>query len=52
MWASRVIDQSGKVKVIKNFKLTDILQPGDVIMVKFKTVGKEIHFFFLSRTLK
>ncbi|WP_051179196.1 penicillin-binding protein 1A [Thermodesulfovibrio thiophilus] len=44
MWASRVLDQAGKVKVIKNFKLTDILQPGDVIMVKFKAVGKEILF--------
>jgi len=44
MWASRVLEPGGKVKVIKNFKLTDILTQGDVIMVKFKTVGKEILF--------
>lgn len=44
LWASRVIDSSGKVKVLKNFKLTDILHPGDVIMVKFKSIGREILF--------
>ncbi len=43
-WASRVIDSSGNVKILKNFKLTDILKPGDVIMVKFKSIGKEILF--------
>lgn len=43
-WASKVIDPSGKVTVLKNFKLTDILHPGDVVMVKFKSVGKEILF--------
>ncbi len=43
-WASRVIDSSGNVKILKNFKLTDVLKPGDVIMVKFKSVGKEILF--------
>ncbi|MCX7988811.1 MAG: PBP1A family penicillin-binding protein [Thermodesulfovibrio sp.] len=43
-WASKVIDSSGKVKTFKNFKLTDILSPGDIIMVKFKSVGKEIMF--------
>ncbi|MCS7203138.1 MAG: PBP1A family penicillin-binding protein [Thermodesulfovibrio sp.] len=43
-WASKIVDNSGKVKVIKNFKLTDILAPGDVIWVKFKSVGKEILF--------
>jgi len=44
LWASKVVDSSGKVKVIKNFRLTDILHPGDVIMVKFKSIGKEILF--------
>ncbi|MCX7723816.1 MAG: PBP1A family penicillin-binding protein [Thermodesulfovibrio sp.] len=43
-WASKVVDSSGKVKTIKNFKLTDILSPGDVVMVRFKSVGKEILF--------
>lgn len=43
-WASKVIDSSGKVKVIRNFKLTDILTPGDVVLVRFKSVGKEILF--------
>ncbi len=43
-WASKVIDSSGKIKTFKNFKLTDILSPGDIIMVKFKSVGKEIVF--------
>ncbi|MGC8796174.1 penicillin-binding protein 1A [Thermodesulfovibrio sp.] len=44
LWASKVIDSSGKVRVIKNFHLTDILHPGDVIMVRFKSIGKEILF--------
>lgn len=43
-WASKIIEPSGKVKILKNLKLTDILSPGDVILVKFKSVGKEILF--------
>lgn len=43
-WASKVIDSKGKVKILKNFRLTDILHPGDVIMVKFKSIGREILF--------
>lgn len=43
-WASKVIDSKGKVKILKNFRLTDILHPGDVIMVKFKSIGKEVLF--------
>lgn len=43
-WASKIIEPSGKVKTLKNFKLTDILAPGDVVMVRFKSVGKEIQF--------
>jgi len=43
-WANKVVDSSGKIKTFKNFKLSDILSPGDVIMVRFKSVGKEILF--------
>ncbi|MCX8033974.1 MAG: PBP1A family penicillin-binding protein [Thermodesulfovibrio sp.] len=43
-WASKIIEPSGKIKILKNFKLTDILSPGDLIMIKFKSVGKEIIF--------
>ncbi len=43
-WANKVVDSSGKIKTFKNFKLTDIFSPGDVIMVRFKSVGKEILF--------
>lgn len=43
-WANRIIEPSGKIKILKNFKLTDILSPGDVIMVRFKSVGKDINF--------
>lgn len=42
MWAAKILDKTGKAKVIKNFKLTDILSVGDVIWVRFKSVGKEI----------
>ncbi|MCM8809525.1 MAG: penicillin-binding transpeptidase domain-containing protein, partial [Candidatus Omnitrophica bacterium] len=35
---------SGKIKNLKNFNLTNILSVGDVIMIKFKSVGKDIHF--------
>ena len=46
LWASKVIDKNtGKVRTIKDFKLTHILQKGDVIWVKFKTVtGKQVTF--------
>jgi penicillin-binding protein 1A len=44
LWASKIIEPSGTTKVIKNFKLTDILTPGDIIWVRFKSVGKEILF--------
>lgn len=43
-WANRIIEPSGKIKILKNFKLTDILSPGDVIMVRFKSVSKDINF--------
>ncbi len=43
-WASKILEASGKVKILKNFKLTDILSPGDVVLVRFKSIGKEILF--------
>ncbi|WP_297211935.1 MULTISPECIES: penicillin-binding protein 1A [Thermodesulfovibrio] len=43
-WASKILDPSGKIKILKSFKLTDILSPGDIVMVRFKSVGKEILF--------
>ncbi len=43
-WASKVVEQNGKIKILKNFRLTDILHPGDLIMVRFKKVGREILF--------
>lgn len=43
-WANRIIEPSGKIKILKNFKLTDILSTGDVIMVRFKSVSKDINF--------
>lgn len=46
LWASRVIDSKGRViKEFKNLRLTDILKPGDVVMVRVKGLkGKEPHF--------
>uniref|UniRef100_A0A7C4EKY2 Penicillin-binding protein 1A n=1 Tax=Thermodesulfovibrio aggregans TaxID=86166 RepID=A0A7C4EKY2_9BACT len=44
LWASKVVEQNGKIKILKNFRLTDILHSGDLIMVRFKKVGREILF--------
>lgn len=44
LWASKVVEEGGRFKIIRNFKLTDILHPGDIIIVRFKKVGKEILF--------
>ncbi|MCE5313240.1 MAG: PBP1A family penicillin-binding protein [Nitrospiraceae bacterium] len=42
MWASNILDKkTGRATVKKNFRLTDILNPGDIIWVKFLTAGKE-----------
>lgn len=39
-WASRVIDrQKGTVKILKDFSLSDILTPGDIVKVSIKSVG-------------
>jgi penicillin-binding protein 1A len=46
LWASTIIDRaSGRIRTIKNFKLTDILKRGDIIWVKIKTIsGKHVTF--------
>ncbi len=39
-WASRVIDrQKGTVKILKDFSLSQILTPGDIIKVSIKSVS-------------
>ena len=37
-WAAKVIDKKGRAKVIKNFSLTQILSPGDVVKVSIKSM--------------
>ena len=46
IWASSVIDKATrKPKPVKNFKLTDILKKGDIILVRSKAIsGKSITF--------
>jgi len=43
-WASNVIDsKKGLRKVLKNFKLTQILKPGDIVKVSIKSIrGREV----------
>lgn len=42
IWASNMLDKkSGRITAKKNFHLTDILNPGDIIWVKFLSTGKE-----------
>jgi penicillin-binding protein 1A len=43
-WASNVIDsKKGLRKVLKNFKLTQILKPGDLVKVSIKSIrGREV----------
>jgi penicillin-binding protein 1A len=49
-WASNVLDKSsGKHRAIKNFKLNDILNRGDVILVRFKTGGSKNIVFSLEQ---
>jgi len=39
-WASRVIDpQKGTVKILKDFSLSNILSPGDIIKVSIKSIS-------------
>lgn len=50
MWASNVLDvKTGKVRTIKDFKLTDILHKGDIIWVKFKSISGRQIFFSLEQ---
>jgi penicillin-binding protein 1A len=50
IWASTVIDKnSGKIKTIKNLKLTDILRKGDIIQVKFKNISGNNILFSLEQ---
>ena len=38
LWASKVLSSSGSAKMLKNFGLTQILKPGDVIRVSIKSI--------------
>ena len=38
MWASKVLSKTGSVKVLKNFSLTQILSPGDIIKVSVRSI--------------
>ncbi len=50
LWASNTLDvKSGRVKTIKNFKLTDILKKGDVVHVRVKTSDKNNITFSLDQ---
>ncbi len=49
LWASNVIDKSGKVRQIKNLKLTDILNKGDIVWVRFKTIASGVVTFSLEQ---
>lgn len=46
MWANTIInEQTGKTQTLKNFKLTNILNKGDIIWVKFKSIaGNKVSF--------
>jgi penicillin-binding protein 1A len=46
LWASTIIDRkTGSRKSLKNFALTQILQPGDVVTVGIKKIhGKDVQF--------
>lgn len=45
-WASRVLDpKTGTIRMLKDFSLRQILQPGDIIKVSIKTIkGTSVHF--------
>ncbi len=38
LWAAKVMNKSGSTKMLKNFSLTQILHPGDVIRVSIKSI--------------
>ncbi len=50
LWASNILDEkTGKIKTIKNFKLTDILKRGDIVYVRVKTSEKNNITFSLEQ---
>ena len=50
MWASNTFNtKTSKMNQIKNFKLTDILNKGDVIWIRFKTVNQGAVSFSLEQ---
>lgn len=50
LWASNALDvKTGRVKTIKNLKLTDILKKGDVIYVRVKTSDRNNITFSLEQ---
>ena len=38
LWAAKVLNKSGSVKMLKNFSLTQILHPGDIIRVSITSI--------------
>ncbi len=40
LWASKVIDKSGSVRMLKDFTLNRILKPGDIIKVGLRSIQK------------
>ena len=38
MWASKTLDRDGAAKMVKNFALSKILRPGDVVKVSIKSI--------------
>jgi len=49
-WARKVIDEDGNVvKIFNNFRLKDILKPGDIIYVRVKDAKGEIPIFTLEQ---
>lgn len=50
LWASNVIDKtSGRMRTIKDFKLTNILKKGDIIWVKFNAISGNNVIFSLEQ---
>ncbi len=37
-WAAKILDKSGNAKILKNFSLTQILSPGDVVKVSIRSI--------------
>lgn len=45
LWASNIVDsKTNRTRSIKNFDLTDILQKGDVVWVRFISIGQNVTF--------